>query len=107
MKAREPSAARANQRESHSAERIDEDSALTQEEEGFDEIPTVANRANPTTSPGEAEEEEASSREILAGAGAYRIVRPDTSDNIAARSVVGATQPPGKRAIIGIARKSQ
>ena len=107
MKARESSAVRTNQRGSHSAERIDEDSAPTQEEEDFEEIPTISNRVNPTTSPGEAEEEVASSREILAGAGAYRIVRPDTSDNLAAQSVVGAARPPGKRAIIGIARKPQ
>jgi hypothetical protein len=78
--------------------------ALGQDEEDvFGEIPTVANRANPTVSPEEIDKEEGQG---LAGAGAYRMVRPATSDRIAVPAPAAPERPSTNRVVIGVARKS-
>ena len=72
------------------------------DEDAFCEIPTVANRANPTVSPSEIDKE---AGQGLAGAGAYRMVRPATPDRIESPARA-APERPANRMIIGIARKS-
>jgi hypothetical protein len=74
---------------------------MAQDEDAFDNTPTVANRANPTVSPSKIGNQEGQG---LAGAGAYRMVRPATSDRI--EPAAPAKRPSGNRVIIGVARKS-
>ena len=81
--------------------------ALAQDEEdGFSEVPTVANRANPTVSPSQQSEIDKDGGQGLGGAGAYRMLHPATSDRIAVPSPTGADRPAANRVIIGVARKS-
>jgi hypothetical protein len=78
---------------------------LAQDEDSFSDTPTVANRANPTASPSEIDKQQGHG---LAGAGAYRMVRPAVSDRIEppAPPPTAAKRPSGNRVIIGVARKS-
>ena len=76
--------------------------ALADDEDAFSEIPTVANPANPTASPGKIDKVDGQG---LGGAGAYRMVRPATSDTLAPPAP--AKRPSGNRVIIGVARKTQ
>jgi hypothetical protein len=77
--------------------------ALAQDEDAFSDVPTVANRANPTVSPGEINKEKGQG---LAGAGAYRLVRPATSDRIEVPAPATPERPSVNRVVIGVARKS-
>ena len=86
-----------------SAESASVAAALAQDEEVFSEIPTVANRTNPTVSPSELDKNK---DQGLGGAGAYRLLRPATSDRIAVPSPAVPDRPAAKRVIIGVARKS-
>jgi hypothetical protein len=72
------------------------------EEDVFSEVPTEANRTNPMVGPHSIDTK---AGQGLAGAGAYRMLRPATSDRI---EVPAPTAPerPANRVIIGIARKS-
>jgi hypothetical protein len=72
------------------------------EEEVFSDVPTEANRANPMVAPSSVD---AAAGQGLAGAGAYRMVRPATSDRIEVPTPA-APERPANRVIIGIARKS-
>jgi hypothetical protein len=72
-----------------------------QDEDAFSNTPTIANRANPTGSPSKIDKQEGQG---LAGAGAYRMLRPATSDRI--ELAAPAKRPSGNRVIIGVARKS-
>ena len=90
-----------------SAELASVAAALTQDEDAFSEVPTVANRANPTVSPSEQSETDKDGGQGLGGAGAYRMLHPATSDRIAVPSPTGADRPAANRVIIGVARKSQ
>jgi len=90
------------------SEEIPADSALAGEEEDvFSEIPTVANRANPTGSSSEIDKE---AGQGLAGPGAYRMVRPATSDRMEVPAPAARQRPAAgrvaNRVIIGVARKS-
>ena len=77
--------------------------ALAQDEEdAFSDVPTEANRANPMVAP---QSMGAAADQGLAGAGAYRLVRPATSDRIEIPAPA-APERPANRVIIGIARKS-
>lgn len=77
--------------------------ALGQDEEDvFSEVPTEANRANPLVAPNSISPQ---AGQGLAGAGAYRMVRPATSDRIEVPAPA-APERPTNRVIIGIARKS-
>jgi hypothetical protein len=77
--------------------------ALAQDEDAFSDVPTVANRANPTVSPGKIDKGE---DQGLAGAGAYRLVRPATSDRIEVPAPAAPERPSVNRVVIGVARKS-
>ncbi len=68
------------------------------EGDSFDEVPTVANRPNPAAAPAEA-----LPAEKTPGIGAYRMVRPATSDTL----TPPAPSKPAKssRLVIGVARK--
>lgn len=72
------------------------------EEDVFSDVPTEANRANPMVAPKSIDTE---AGQGLAGAGAYRMVRPATSDRIEVPAPA-APERPANRVIIGIARKS-
>lgn len=89
------------------AELADVAAALSEEDDAFSDTPTVANRANPTTPPSEIDK---ASGQGLTGAGAYRMVRPDTSDRIDVPAPSTPERPAADRAlnrvIIGVARKS-
>jgi hypothetical protein len=85
------------------ADLVDARPPRAEDETEFSEVPTVANRANPTSSAGK---EDASARGTPAKAGAYRLVRPAISDQIAVPSPADAHRPSGNRVVIGIARKS-
>jgi hypothetical protein len=78
-----------------------------EEEDVFSEIPTVANRANPTGSSSEIDKE---AGQGLAGPGAYRMVRPATSDRMEVPAPAARQRPAAgrvaNRVIIGVARKS-
>ena len=89
-----------------SADLVDARPPRAEDETEFSEVPTVANRANPTSSPRKVDREDASPRGTPARAGAYRLVRPAISDQIAVPSPAGAPRPSGNRLVIGIARKS-
>jgi hypothetical protein len=75
--------------------------ALCEGEDVFSDVPTVANRTNPTASSSEIDEGQGS-----AGAGAYRMVRPGTSDRIAVPAPATHQRPSGNRVIIGVVRRS-
>jgi len=85
-----------------SAELASVAAALARDEDTFSEVPTVANRANPTISPSEIDLE---AGQGLARAGSYRMVRPATSDRVAIPSPAGAGRPPASRLIIPMPRK--
>jgi hypothetical protein len=74
---------------------------LDEDEDLFTETPTIANRANPTASPSEVDKDAVQG---LAGAGAYRMVRPAISDTLAPPAPT--KRPSGNRVIIGVTRKS-
>ena len=76
------------------------------DEDEFDEVPTISNRANPTSEAGKAVKGDNSPQGTPSGAGSYRLVRPAISDQIAVSSPAGAERPSGNRVVIGIARKS-
>jgi hypothetical protein len=85
--------------------------ALSEDEDAFNDTPTVSNRPNPTTQPSEPPSEpEKVSDQGLTGAGAYRMVRPATSDRIDVPAPAAPGRPAADRAmnrvIIGVARKS-
>ena len=87
-----------------SAELASVAAALAQDDEdAFSEIPTIANRANSTVSPSEIDKEAVPGP---AGAGAYRLVRPATSDRIEVPVPAAPRRPIVNRVIIGVARKS-
>lgn len=65
----------------------------------FSEVPTVANRTNPTVT---ADERSPASR---VAAGAYRMVRPATSDTITAPLPPKIGRKTSRGVIIGVARK--
>ncbi|HEY5283572.1 MAG TPA: hypothetical protein VIM14_12355 [Polyangia bacterium] len=88
------------------ADLVDTGPPRAEDKTEFSEVPTVANRANPTSSVGKVDKEDASARGTPATAGAYRLVRPAISDQIAVPSPAGAHRPSGNRVVIGIARKS-
>ncbi len=79
------------------------------EEDGFKEVPTVANRTSPVSSAGEQNAPVPTSTEGHIGAGTYRIVHPAISDSVAEPVVNIARKPdqrnPAKRMILGSARK--
>ncbi len=92
-------------------ELVDVAAALAEDDDAFSEIPTVANRANPTTQASEpASENDQANGQGLTGAGAYRMVRPATSDRIDVPAPATHERPATDRAInrviIGVARKS-
>jgi len=72
------------------------------EDDVFSEVPTEANRANPMIAPNAMAPE---AGQGLAGAGAYRMVRPAISDRIEIPAPA-APERPANRVIIGIARKA-
>ena len=86
------------------AELADATAALSEDEDVFSEVPTVANRANPTASPREIDKESGEGR---AGAGAYRMVHPATLDRIAVPVPAAPQRAVAKRVVIGVTRKSQ
>ena len=88
-----------------SAELASVAASLAQGEDVFSEIPTVANRANPTLSPSQPSETDKDGGQGLGGAGAYRMVRPAISDRIGVPSPAGADRTAGNRVVIGVARK--
>jgi hypothetical protein len=71
-----------------------------EEDDSFDDVPTVANRPKPALPDAGAD---APPAERTPGIGAYRIVRPDTSDTLDPPE----TNKPqkGSRIVIGVARK--
>ncbi len=74
-------------------------------EDAFKEIPTVANRANPTSgviAPVDSPSSVLGQRE---GAGTYRILRPTTSDLIDTPAAAKIDPNASKRVTIGAARK--
>ena len=74
-------------------------------EDVFKEIPTVANRANPTSGvipPIDSPSSDLGQRE---GAGTYRILRPTTSDFVDTSAATKNDPNAAKRLIIGPARK--
>ena len=75
---------------------------LTGDEDAFGDVPTVGNGANPAALPTEADSGQSQG---LSGAGAYRMVRPATSDRIAVPTPAPAERPNGNRVVIGVARK--
>jgi hypothetical protein len=77
--------------------------ALCQDEDAFRDVPTVANRANPTVPPSEVDTGEGLG---LAGAGAYRLVRPATSDRVTVPTPAPPDRPSANRIVIGVTRKS-
>ena len=81
--------------------------ALAQDEDVFGDVPTVANRANPTVSPSEPSAMDKQEDQGAAGAGAYRLVRPATSDRIAVPAPPTPERPSVNRVVIGVARKSR
>jgi hypothetical protein len=72
------------------------------EDDVFSEVPTEANRASPMAGPHSIDTK---AGQGLAGAGAYRMLRPAISDRV---EIPAPTAPerPANRVIIGIARKS-
>ena len=72
------------------------------EDDVFSEVPTEANRANPMAGPHSIDTK---AGQGLAGAGAYRMVRPAISDRVEVPAPA-APERPANRVIIGIARKS-
>ena len=80
------------------------------DEDVFKEIPTVANRANLVSAAGEQNANGVASPSSREGAGAYRILRPTTSDFVADPVVTKIADDPGKQnparcVILGAARK--
>jgi hypothetical protein len=79
-----------------------EDSA--QDGDSFDdEVPTVGNRANPTTTSAVADDAKAADR--TPGIGAYRLVRPSTSDTLPPPLPSKPAGVSSARVVIGVARK--
>jgi len=78
---------------------------VEEDEDVFKEIPTVANRANPTADPGSAEASESSTEGKHEGAGTYRILRPTTSDVIETPAPTKVDPSAARRVVIGAARK--
>jgi len=72
-------------------------------EDVFKEIPTVANRANPTAAPGTASP--AAPPAPPEGSGSYRILRPLTSDIIDTPTTTKVDGGPSKRMVLSPARK--
>lgn len=66
----------------------------------LDDVPTVANRAKPSAPDGVAEGADKGAR-----IGAYRMVRPSTSDTLACPPVNKTPKPAGKGIVIGVTRK--
>jgi hypothetical protein len=75
------------------------------EDDAFSDVPTEANRANPMVAPHAIDAE---AGQGLAGVGAYRMVRPATSDRVEVPAAPErpAAKPKANRVIIGVARKS-
>ena len=81
-------------------------SALADDEDDFSDVPTIANQAIPTAAPSDTGDEVAQETgQGLAGAGAYRLVRPAISDRIDVHPTPSPDRPTPNRVIIGIARK--
>jgi hypothetical protein len=76
-----------------------------EDEDVFKEIPTVANRANPTTAPSNGNAAPSSQPDSHESVGTYRIVHPATSDSIAPPATTKSDSGTGKRMILGSARK--
>jgi hypothetical protein len=76
---------------------------LDKDDEFFEDIPTVANRAHPSTEEGERREP----CSPISGkhAGSYRILRPTTSDVVDAAIAQKAEATAAKRVVIGSTRK--
>jgi hypothetical protein len=75
------------------------------DEDVFEEIPTVANQANPTSTAGAGGETASSTSAPSEGAGAYRIVCPTTSDLVDAPAAPKIDPSTSRRLIIGSAGK--
>jgi|GEM_PF-5015532 len=78
---------------------------VEEDEDVFKEIPTVANRANPTAEPGSEGAAESSTEGKHDGAGTYRILRPTTSDVIETPAPTKVDPSAARRVVIGAARK--
>jgi hypothetical protein len=79
--------------------------AVESEDDLFREIPTVSNRANPTLE--SADNDFSPANEPHTGVGAYRLVRPATSDRIDVHQPTAGARTQSNRVIIGISRKSK
>jgi hypothetical protein len=77
------------------------------DEDAFEETPTVANRANPTSTAGAGGEEASSTAVPSEGAGTYRIVRPATPDFVDTPAPTKTDPNASRRSIIGSTRKSR
>jgi hypothetical protein len=84
---------------------VSEAPAVEDDEDVFKEIPTVANRSNPTADPGGAEAGESLTEGKHDGAGTYRILRPTTSDVIETPAPTKVDPSAARRVVIGAARK--
>ena len=82
----------------------DEPEADEPEEDVFKEIPTVANRANPTAG-GSGTGDAAAPAAPPEGAGAYRILRPETTDVVDTPAPTKADPSASKRMVLGTTRK--
>lgn len=67
------------------------------DDDSFDDVPTVANRSNPTAPP------DAPPPDATPGIGIYRMVRPATSDTVIPPPAHKPSKP--NRLVIGVARK--
>lgn len=85
------------------AEPMSQGPDMESDDDPFHEIPTVSNRVNPTA---EIENNDfAPTNEPHTGVGAYRLVRPATSDRIEPQQPTPGQKTQGNRVVIGIARK--
>jgi hypothetical protein len=91
----------------HPAEPMPHGPEMESDDDPFREIPTVSNRANPTA---EIESNDfAPANEPHTGVGAYRLVRPATSDRIEPQQQqqpAPGQKTQGNRVVIGVARKT-
>ena len=77
--------------------------ALADDDE-FSDVPTVANHSIPEAAPS-AKDIVQDNGQDLAGAGAYRMVRPATSDRIDVHPTPSPDRPTPRRLVIGVTRK--
>ena len=77
--------------------------ALADDDE-FSDVPTLANHSIPEAAPSARDIAQDNGQDI-AGAGAYRMVRPATSDRIDVHPTPSPDRPTPRRVVIGVTRK--